>query len=312
MARRPPREGAVAAEGNSLHCMATTLRYRVVDVFTQTALEGNPLAVFYEERDLAPELMLRIARELNLSETCFLMPATRGDCALRVRIFTPARELLFAGHPTIGAAYVALECNLAAGERQSFAFEEGVGPVAVTVEGPVIWLSTPPIERIGQCDRAACARALDLREWDLLADVPPEIYSAGNPMLFVAVNDPATVDGACVDSQVLRALEEQIGQNVGLFVFAPTVAGAYSRMFAPELGVVEDPATGSATGPLAAYMMAHGLCSTAGGTTLTSEQGTKIGRRSLLSVRIRGEKGCEGIDVGGHVTPVIDAILTLP
>ncbi len=292
--------------------MAQTLRYRVVDVFTDTALEGNALAVFYEGHDLAPELMQRIARELNLSETAFLMPSARKDCAARARIFTPARELRFAGHPTIGAAFVAREHGIVGERVSAFFLEEGVGPVAVRTDGSMIWLSTPAITHVGECDRAACARTLDLREWDLLPDVLPHVYSAGNPMLFVAVTDRDAVDRARVDPAALNELEEAIGQSIGLFVFAPTSAGAYSRMFAPELGIIEDPATGSATGPLAAYMMEYGLCATADGTTFVSEQGTKIGRRSLLHVRIRGERGADGIEVGGNVTPIADAVMTIP
>jgi len=292
--------------------MPRTLRYRVVDVFTDTPLEGNPLAVFYEGHDLDAALMQRIARELNLSETAFLLPPTRKDCALRVRIFTPARELRFAGHPTIGSAYVARDHGIVARTARSFAIEEGAGPISVRIETELLWLSTPPIERVGECDRAACARTLDLREWDLLPDVPPQVYSAGNPMLYVAVSDRDTVDRASVDPASLVALEDEIGESIGVFVFTPTRAGAYSRMFAPELGVVEDPATGSATGPLAAYMIAHGLCATADGTAFVSEQGTKMGRRSLLQVLVRGERGSDGIDVGGRVAPIIDATMTLP
>jgi trans-2,3-dihydro-3-hydroxyanthranilate isomerase len=291
--------------------MAQTLRYAVVDVFTETALEGNPLAVFYEGTVLEDSLMQRIARELNLSETAFLQPAERRDCAARLRIFTPVREMPFAGHPTIGSAFVAQDRGLISRSVASFSFEERVGPVAIRIEDGLIWLSTPPIERVGECDRAACARALDLREWDLLADIPPQVYSAGNPMLFVPVTDRETVDRASVDPTAFAQLEDAIGESVGLFVFAPTRAGAYSRMFAPEFGIVEDPATGSATGPLAAYMMAHGLCSNADGTAFASEQGTKMGRRSLLQVRIRGENGRDGIDVGGRVTPIVDAVMTL-
>lgn len=292
--------------------MPRTLRYSVVDVFTEIALEGNSLAVFYEGHELHPLLMQRIARELNLSETAFIVPTTRADCAARVRIFTPARELQFAGHPTIGASYVARERGIVPIGAHRFSFEEGIGDVLVRVDEDMIWLTTPRIERVGECDRAACARVLDLREWDLLADIQPQVYSAGNPMLFVAVTDRETVDRARVDPSAFGELEDAIGEAIGLYVFAPTRAGAYSRMFAPEYGIVEDPATGSAAGPLAAYMMAHGLCSTADGTAFANEQGTKMGRRSLMQVRIRGERGCDGIDVGGRVTPVAEATMTLP
>jgi trans-2,3-dihydro-3-hydroxyanthranilate isomerase len=291
--------------------MYRTLRYRVVDVFTDVPLEGNPLAVFYEGHDLESETMQRIARELNLSETAFILPATRRDCVACLRIFTPARELRFAGHPTIGSAYVARIAGVVAPDRMAFSFEEGVGEIPIRVEDDLIWLRTPRIERVGGCDRAACARVLDLREWDLLPDAPPQVYSAGNPTLFVAVADRETVDRARVDAPALSELEEQIGEAIGLFVFTPTSGGAYSRFFAPEYGVVEDPATGSATGPLAAYMMANSLWPGTDGTTFVSEQGVKMGRRSFLHVRIRGGNGSDGIDVGGKVTPLIDATMTL-
>ncbi|HEY9086232.1 MAG TPA: PhzF family phenazine biosynthesis protein [Candidatus Tyrphobacter sp.] len=292
--------------------MSRELRYRVVDVFTEVPLEGNPLAVFYEGRGLDDVTMQRIARELNLSETAFLLRTTHPKCVARLRIFTPAREMRFAGHPTIGAAFVARERGIAARDLPAFALEEGIGPVAVRIEDARLWLSTPPIERVGECDRTACARALDLREWDLLPNVPPQVYSAGNPMLFIPVTDRESVDRASVDGTAFRALEEAIGESIGLFVFTPTPAGAYSRMFAPELGIVEDPATGSATGPLAAYMMEHDLCATRDGTSFVSEQGTKMGRRSFLHVYVRGERGRDGIDVGGHVTPLAEAVMTLP
>jgi trans-2,3-dihydro-3-hydroxyanthranilate isomerase len=292
--------------------MPQELRYRVVDVFTEVPLEGNPLAVFYEGRELADETMQRIARELNLSETAFVVPATRRDCVARVRIFTPVREMRFAGHPTIGTAYVARETGIVAPDRSAFSLEELVGDVPIRIEGDLIWLRTPPIERVGECDRAACARVLDLREWDLLADIAPQVYSAGNPTLFVPVTDRETVDRARVDAPALVELEEQIGESIGLLVFAASPSGAYSRFFAPELGVTEDPATGSATGPLAAYMMDHALCPTEDGTRIVSEQGVKMGRRSFLHVRIRGDRGSEGVDVGGRVTPLIEATMTLP
>jgi trans-2,3-dihydro-3-hydroxyanthranilate isomerase len=115
-----------------------------------------------------------------------------------------------------------------------------------------------------------------------------------------------------IDSTALRQLTAPVREPTCIFAFAPVSSGAYSRMFAEELGIVEDPATGSATGPLAAFMMEHGLAGTADGTRFVSEQGTKMGRRSLLHVLVHGENGREGIEVGGHVTPVASATMRLP
>jgi trans-2,3-dihydro-3-hydroxyanthranilate isomerase len=288
--------------------------YHVVDVFTQQPLEGNPLAVFPDARGLDATTMQRIARELNLSETTFVLPADSGDAAARVRIFTPASEMRFAGHPTIGTAYVLRRIGRVPPNATAFVFEEGVGPVAVRVdpgEDPMIWLATPPVDKGPAFDRAACARALGLTVDDLLANVPCQMLSAGNPNLYVALKSADAVDRVQIDMTALQALFADQPAPVCLFAFSPARHGAYSRMFAPALGVPEDPATGSATGPLAAFMMEHGLAPTADGTRFVSEQGTKMGRRSLLHVLVHGENGRAAIEVGGHVTPLAVATLTL-
>ncbi len=288
------------------------LEYRVVDVFTQVALEGNALAVFPNAPEVDDRTMQRIARELNLSETTFVSPAHREDCVASVRIFTPAAEMPFAGHPTIGTAFVLRACGMIDPRRGTFALEEHVGPVQVRVDegdDPMIWLRTPAISRDHTVERAPAAAAINLDASDLLPDVPCEIWSAGNPNLYIAVRDKAAVDRAWVDLSGQRALLGREPAPTCLFIFAPTPDGAYSRMFSPEIGVTEDPATGSATGPLAAFMMEHGLASATDGTRLVSEQGTKMGRRSLLHVLIRGEKGSDGIEVGGHVRPLVNATM---
>lgn len=285
-------------------------RYRVVDVFTDRPLEGNALAVFPDGAGLDDATMQKIARELNLSETTFIAPPTRADCVARVRIFTPARELPFAGHPTVGTAFVLVDERAVPGER--FALEEGVGPVAVRVEPgarPLIWLTTPPIKEGRRFDRALCARALGLDAGDLL-DVVPQLLDAGNPTLLVGLENRATVDRAWLDLAGLRSLKVAGDEPFCVFAFAPTSEGAYSRMFAPEYGIPEDPASGSSTGPLAVFMMRHGLVAAADGTRFMSEQGTKMGRRSILHVEVHGDRGVKGIDVGGRVTPVADATLT--
>ncbi|HSP15988.1 MAG TPA: PhzF family phenazine biosynthesis protein [Thermoanaerobaculia bacterium] len=288
-------------------------RYRVVDVFTTRQLEGNPLAVFPSAAGLDPSTMQRIARELNLAETVFVLPPSNGQCAARLKIFTPVREMEFAGHPTVGAAFVLLNERLATPDNGRFALEENVGHVPVRVDGgnpPMLWLTTPPIREEGLFDRSVCAQALGLSESDLL-DITPQLLDAGNPTLLVALRNKEAVDRAWVDTRATETLREPGSKPLCLFVFTPTTDGAYSRMFAPGYGVTEDPATGSSTGPLALFMMRHGLVSSRDGTRFVSEQGTKMGRRSILHVNVKGEMGRDGIEVGGNVTPLTEASMTL-
>ena len=288
-------------------------RYRVVDVFTERPLEGNALAVFPDASGLDDATMRKIARELNLSETTFISPATRADCAANVRIFTPTKEMIFAGHPTIGSSFVILDEGVVPKDSERFALEEKVGPVPIRVEPgerPLIWLTTPPITHGKTFDRELCARALGIEPGDLL-EIAPQLLSAGNPTIFIAVKDKEVVDRTWLDVQGAAMLTDGSMEPACVFVFAPTPGGAYSRMFAPEYGIIEDPATGSSTGPLAAYMLRHGLVSGAAGSRFVSEQGTKTGRRSILHVRLHGEQGVDGIEVGGHVTPIAEATLRL-
>jgi trans-2,3-dihydro-3-hydroxyanthranilate isomerase len=290
---------------------SSTRPYRIVDVFTLNRREGNPLAVFPNSEGLDSDTMQSVARELNLSETVFILPATRPDCAARLRIFTPMREMLFAGHPTVGASFVLLDEGIVPKNSEQFVLEEGIGPVPIRVESgdrPLIWLTTPPIHDGPTFDRELCANVLGLASTDLL-NIPPQIVSAGNPVIFIALKDPAAVDRAALDMAGMRKLRGNYPDPLCVFVFAATPDGAYSRMFAPEHGVVEDPATGSATGPLAAYMLRHNLVSGAPGTRFVSEQGTKMGRRSLLHVQLQGERGADGIAIGGHVTPLVRAVM---
>jgi trans-2,3-dihydro-3-hydroxyanthranilate isomerase len=288
-------------------------RYRVVDVFTQQPLEGNALAVFPDASGLDEVTMQKIAKELNLSETTFVSPTTRADCAARVRIFTPTQEMIFAGHPTIGTSFVLLEEGIVAKDSEHFVLEEKVGPVSIRIEPgerPLIWLTTPPISYGRTFDRKLCAQALGLEESDLL-EITPQLLSAGNPTVFIAVKNKEVVDRAWLDLYGMKLLKDGQQELVCVFVFAPTPEGAYSRMFAPEHGVIEDPATGSSTGPLAAFMLRHNLLPESTGTRFISEQGTKMGRRSLLHIQLHGEQGADGIEVGGYVSPVAEATMRL-
>lgn len=285
-------------------------RYRVVDVFTETPLEGNPVAVFPASSDLDPRVMQAIAREINLAETVFVCPATRDGCAVRLRIFTPVHEMVFAGHPTIGASWVLQAEGIVARDSERFLLDEGIGAIPIRIESgasPLIWLSTPPVHAGKRYPPALCAKLFGLDVGDLL-DAPPQWLSAGNPIAVIAVKDAAAVDRAALDRPGQQALQAEDGAPVCGYVFTPTRSGAYGRMFAPLLGVPEDPATGSAMGPLATFMMQHGFV--VPGARFVCEQGTKMGRRSILHVQT-GTAETASIDVGGSVAPVIEATMTL-
>jgi trans-2,3-dihydro-3-hydroxyanthranilate isomerase len=288
-------------------------RYTVVDVFTTEPLEGNPLAVFPDSSAIDETAMQKIARELNLAETVFVLPATRKDCAACVRIFTPAKEMAFAGHPTVGTAFVLLQEQIVARDVREFMLEEQVGPVPIQIEAgqhPLIWLRMPPV-REGKCyDSALCARVLGLEPQELLP-MKPQLLSAGNPTVVVAARNKAAVDRAWLDLSGMKTLRGTENEPFCVYLFTPTPDGAYSRMFGPEYGIPEDPASGSCMGPLAVLMMRYNFISNSAGTRFVSEQGTKMGRRSLLLVEIRGKEAADGIYVGGHVTPIVEAVMTL-
>ena len=307
-------------------------RFVQVDVFTDRVFGGNPLAVFLDARGLDDALMQRIAREMNLSETVFLFPPSRPDCTAALRIFTPAREVPFAGHPTVGTAWVLAAHGMAPRGAAGFVLEEKIGPVPVELEGnparpDFIWMKHPDATFDPALEnRDAVARALGLAEADLLPGAPIQPGSTGNKFLFVPLRDKAAVDLAVLD---VRALLGVMGSlpHLGIFVFAPDLeftagdrtAGApaagrvYSRMFAPHTsGIPEDPATGSASGPLGAYLVLNGLVRKSAEVRIVSEQGTKMGRQSFLHIRLtmQGET-ITGIRVGGGVVPVLEGELRI-
>jgi trans-2,3-dihydro-3-hydroxyanthranilate isomerase len=285
-----------------------------VDVFTDRIFGGNPLAVFPDGGDLTTEEMQSIAREMNLSETTFLFPPTQPGCHAKVRIFTPGVELPFAGHPTVGTAYVLSTLGRVPDGVHDIALEEGVGPVPVTIEGELdnpdfIWMKHPQAS-FGPAlpDRAAIAAALSLDEADLLPDKPICIGSTGLPFLYVALRDPATVDRVVLESRALLNIHGT-SESTGVFFFAPDPATGtnhvYSRMLAMGVGVDEDPATGSASGPLGAYLVREGIVPEADEIRIVSQQGTKMGRQSWVHIRLTRAGDDWEIEVGGSVVPVL-------
>jgi trans-2,3-dihydro-3-hydroxyanthranilate isomerase len=280
---------------------AAARRYVVLDVFADVPLQGNPLAVFLDGRDLDDQLMQRLARELNLSETVFLLPARDGG-DLRARIFTPATELPFAGHPVIGSAVVAA----AALGRRQLTLETGAGPVALSVSagsGRAVraTMSQPAPAHRPYEHRDAVLRALGVER----AELPVDLYDNGPRHVFVALSDEDAVGSIEPDLRALARLGD-----VGVNCFAGNGTRYKTRMFAPGLGVAEDPATGSAAGPLALHLARHGRI--AFGEEIEIRQGQELGRPSLLLARAVGSpERAERIEVAGSALVLADARLAL-
>ena len=287
--------------GNTIH---------VVDVFTERPLAGNQLAVVLDAEGIPDDVMQRIAREMNFSETTFVLPPKSQTSAARVRIFTPGSELPFAGHPTIGTAWVMSTEGLVPGGALEFTLEEGVGPVPVRGEklagGLRFWMTHPRVS-FGEVlsNRAAAASALGLVEGDLLPDVPIQVASTGLPHIYVALKNARAVDAAVSEKERLGGVFRE-----AVFLSAPNGENRlYSRMFAPHAGEInEDPATGSASGPLGAFAVKYGIVKRSESVSIISEQGTKMGRQSFVHINL--EYSSEGdeparIEVGGSVVPTL-------
>ena len=295
-------------------------RLRTVDVFTERVLAGNPLAVVLDAERLSDDLMQAIAREMNLSETTFVLPAQHGGSA-RVRIFTPHAELPFAGHPTIGTAWVLLDQGLVPKGTKELTLEEEIGPVPVRAEatatGQILWMTHPPV-RFGKVveDRTQLAAALGLGEADLATGVPIQIASTGVEFVYVALGDARAVDAATSSGERLAKVLASYG-SPPVFLFARQDSRRlYSRMFGPHslTQIVEDPATGSASGPLGAFAVRYGLVPRDTQVEIVSEQGTRMGRQSFVHIKIAyGDGGDipQRIEVGGSVVAAVNGSLTI-
>jgi trans-2,3-dihydro-3-hydroxyanthranilate isomerase len=286
--------------------------YRLVDVFTRERFGGNPLAVFPDARELDPTLMQRIASELNLSETTFVLPAQRPDCDVRVRIFTPRRELPMAGHPTVGTAFVLAAEGRVSGDRLTF--ELGVGPTRVDLvpgpDGGPVWRMTQPTPRFGPrlVDHVAVATALGLVVEDLVTERPIEAVATGLPFLMVELRDLDALARARLQPLLWSTLPAIHDDAIMPYLFVRTRPGAVrARMFAPGEGIAEDPATGSAAGPLGAYLVQHGALAAGRDRVARLEvaQGVEMGRPSQMFVEVEGRPGeVETVRVGGAAVAV--------
>jgi trans-2,3-dihydro-3-hydroxyanthranilate isomerase len=266
-------------------------RYVIADVFTDEPLAGNQVAVFTDGRDLSEVDMQAIARELNLSETVFVLPATTDDADVRIRIFTPAVELPFAGHPTLGSAFVL------GGPLQKIVIrlETGAGivPVELEREGPKIVFGrmeqpVPRWEKVAE--PAPILAALGVER----SGLPIERYDLGPGHLYVELDSPGAVQGLSPDIGALAAATPDAAN-----CFAHVEGNRWkTRMFAPNHGVNEDPATGSAAGPLAIHLARHGRIPF--GEEIEISQGAEINRPSTLYATVEGDRDrIDRVEVGG-------------
>ena len=273
---------------------------------------GNPLAVFLDGRGLSETEMQALAREMNLSETTFVLPPDDPANDFRVRIFTPGRELPMAGHPTIGTAFVLAREKMlpGGGETLTIRLEEKVGLIPVRLEmkdgvPDKIWM-TQPQPTFGPVfpNAAAVAEMLGIDPADIRNDLPIEVVSCGMPFLFVPVRDLATMRRLSFNRDLSRrALEPLEVSEVFAFALEVEKAGStvHSRMFAPELGVPEDPATGGASGPLGSYLVRYGVVSAQPKASIVSEQGIEMGRPSFIHIEITQEANeITEVKVGGR------------
>ena len=278
-------------------------RYVVVDVFTETPLAGNALAVFTDGRGLSDEEMQRLARETNLSESVFVLPAEAGGDA-RIRIFTPSVELPFAGHPTLGSAYV-LAGPLQLPEIRLETLR-GIVPVALEREQDriVFGRMQQPLPAWRAYEEAdALLAALHVER----SELPVEHYDNGAQFVYVGLGSEDEVAALRPDAVALSDLPG----IVGVLCFAGSGARWKARMFAPVGGVAEDPATGSAAGPLAVHLARHGRI--AFGDEIEITQGVEIERPSTLFARAVGTaEQLERVEVGGSAVVVARGEFRIP
>ncbi|KGI77281.1 PhzF family phenazine biosynthesis protein [Oleiagrimonas soli] len=285
-------------------------RYFEIDVFTDRALYGNPLAVIVDADDLDAAAMQRIATWTNFSETTFLLPPTTPEADYRVRIFTPRQELPFAGHPSVGSAFVALTCGRVEATRGALVQECAAGLLPVQVEGDdaqrTIRVQAPParLQTLPAAQADVLCAALGTT-----AARPPQRIDNGPLWLTCDLADAATVRALQPDMNALAALCLQIGA-VGACVFGRERDGKTDmavRAFCPADGIPEDPVTGSANAAIAAYLHAEGGLD-GYGRRYTASQGREVGRDGIVEVHVDAEGR---VAVGGRCVVVVEGHLNL-
>ena len=294
-------------------------------MFTSQPFGGNPVAVFPDADGLTDDELQQIAREMNLSETVFVFPPTDPAAVARLRIFTPTQEIPFAGHPVLGTFYVLAqigristqepvtsvvqECNIGLFSVELHAEQSRVVRVVMSQPKPEF---LDPIDAID--DVYLIGGALSLPK-HVIADTkwPLQVVSTGLPVLIVPVRTLTPVRSINPDASAIINVCERFGAN-GIMVFTTVTvesfASVHARMFAPKIGILEDPATGSAGGALGAYLVQNGVVEVGPTTNILIEQGYEIDRPSRILVQVESDDDIiQGVKVGGHCVMVVEGTL---
>lgn len=282
------------------------LHYHLLDVFTNQAFGGNQLAVFTSPpADLSQATMQQVAKEMNLAEITFVFPPEDDANDYRVRIFTPATEMPMAGHPTVGTGYLLAHQNMLGDidGQKVVTFEEGVGPIQVTVKtdgsgqvNQVLMRQPLPQFLDIHADKQLIADMLSLSLDDIHPTVPVQVVTTGVPFLYIVLNSLEAIRNINLRLDIWA--KHYKGTNAEQ-IFVTTTETQYegstvhSRMFAPAFGIPEDPATGAASGPLGAYLVQYGLVEAG---DMVSEQGVEMGRPSFINIYV-GKDGEEFTDI---------------
>ena len=302
-----------------------SLKFYQADVFTSQPFGGNPVAVFPDADGLTDDELQQIAREMNLSEAVFVFPPTDPAAVARLRIFTPTQEIPFAGHPVLGTFYVLAqigristqepvtsvvqECNIGLFSVELHAEQSRVVRVVMSQPKPEF---LDPIDAID--DVYLIGGALSLPK-HVIADTkwPLQVVSTGLPVLIVPVRTLTAVRSINPDASAIINVCERFGAN-GIMVFTTVTvesfASVHARMFAPKIGILEDPATGSAGGALGAYLVQNGVVEVGPTTNILIEQGYEIDRPSRILVQVESDDDIiQGVKVGGHCVMVVEGTL---
>jgi len=303
-----------------------TLKFYQADVFTGVPFGGNPVAVFPNAQGLNDFELQQIAREMNLSETVFVFPPTDQAAVVRLRIFTPTQEIPFAGHPVLGTFYVLAqlgliavtdgvtrvmqECNIGLYPVEIHVRDEQITRVVMTQPKPLFLGTVDEME-----DLLHITKALGLPKYQIVdTKAPVMVVSTGLPVVIVPVRALTAVRSIEPHAAAIVEMCERFGTN-GIMVYTTMTVEdhttVHTRMFAPAIGILEDPATGSASGAMGAYLVHNGLVEVGPLTEIIIEQGYEIGRPSRILVQVESDDDAiQTVKVGGQVVMVVEGTLS--